>query len=432
MPSGSSATIPVTSSTSTNTQTQMLPSINGTTDRPDNDALVSEVRTLIQDLPEHILNDTAQIKRCLRSRGGNTTKAAEFVRRAYEWRITTKPESISEKDIKSELKTGKAYILGKDKQGRPMILLNEHLHDPEERDLDESIKFGIYWVEKAIAMMEPPVEQFIIIVDRTLSTRKNVDMVLIKELAKLQDYYCERLGAAYVIGANWIFQLIWKVVKHLCDKNTQEKVNIISKHKCEKTFLEIADKETLPPKYGGTSTYVYDFESIMKQAEKITMDQEGEAEVEPDLKKKITLDLLDEWSVNEELKSIVEEERSHFEKNLSDSSKPNQRIKKMRSPALVPKKKYNSGPMRKNKRKQSGLVNGSFNGGGNFGELESEISGIKSRLVRIEMTLNRLELLEKMVQGKSLGRSEWFFWIVVMSVCAFLLLLATFINVLKK
>jgi len=55
------------------------------------------------------------------------------------------------------------------------------------------------------------------IYDRTGMTSSNRDTALIKLAFKmislLQDFYCERLGNFYVIGANWMFWAAHKLIK---------------------------------------------------------------------------------------------------------------------------------------------------------------------------------------------------------------------------
>ena len=43
----------------------------------------------------------------------------------------------------------------------------------------------------------------------------------------LQDFYCERLGNFYVIGANWMFWAGHKMIKPFLAKKTADKIKLI-------------------------------------------------------------------------------------------------------------------------------------------------------------------------------------------------------------
>ena len=60
------------------------------------------------------------------------------------------PESITEKDIPIQIKTGKAFIHGHDKEGRPCVVIKQSLHIPGETDMEEMIRYGFYIMEKAL------------------------------------------------------------------------------------------------------------------------------------------------------------------------------------------------------------------------------------------------------------------------------------------
>ena len=60
------------------------------------------------------------------------------------------PESITEKDIPIQIKTGKVFIHGHDKEGRPCVVIKQSLHIPGETDMEEMIRYGFYIMEKAL------------------------------------------------------------------------------------------------------------------------------------------------------------------------------------------------------------------------------------------------------------------------------------------
>ena len=47
-------------------------------------------------------------------------------------------------------------------------------------------------------------------------------------IGMLQDFYCERLGNFYVLGANWVYWAAFKLIKAFLAKKTREKIHIIN------------------------------------------------------------------------------------------------------------------------------------------------------------------------------------------------------------
>ena len=64
------------------------------------------------------------------------------------------PERITEKDIPVQIKTGKAFIHGHDKENRPCVVIKQSLHIPGQTDMEEMIRYGFYILEKAFKLAE--------------------------------------------------------------------------------------------------------------------------------------------------------------------------------------------------------------------------------------------------------------------------------------
>ena len=62
-------------------------------------------------------------------------------------------------------------------------------------------------------------------------SRANQDMQVIKFttsfVSMLQDYYAERLAKFYVVGANWLYKMLYAVIKPFLSKKTKEKVHLL-------------------------------------------------------------------------------------------------------------------------------------------------------------------------------------------------------------
>ena len=110
-------------------------------------------------------------------------------------------------------------LVGNTKDNCIIILCQPRYHIPGAQPIQELVRYGIFCLEKAIEKIDrdglPP--QIHCIYDRTGMTGANRDTALIKFAFKmigmLQDFYCERLGNFYVIGANWMFWVAHKMIK---------------------------------------------------------------------------------------------------------------------------------------------------------------------------------------------------------------------------
>ena len=114
-----------------------------------------------------------------------------------------------------------------------IIVVRPRFHVPGAQPIEDLIRYGIFVVEKAIRRiergnLEPRIH---CIYDRTGMTGANRDTALLKFAFKmigmLQDFYCERLGNFYVIGANWMFWAAHKLIKPFLAQKTREKLKLI-------------------------------------------------------------------------------------------------------------------------------------------------------------------------------------------------------------
>ncbi len=99
------------------------------------------------------INDDV-LERFMIARDNKETKALEMWLQWAEWRIKYKPESITPNEIKNEVASGKAYLHGYDKEGRPCIVVKNCKHLPDESDFDEVMRFFIYTVDSACKLAD--------------------------------------------------------------------------------------------------------------------------------------------------------------------------------------------------------------------------------------------------------------------------------------
>ena len=142
-----------------------------------------------------------------------------------------------------------------------VILCQPKYHKPGAQTLDLMVRYGIFVIEKAIQRinaegLEPRIH---LIYDRTGMDSSNRDSAIIKFALKmvgmLQDFYCERLGNFYVIGANWLFWCGHKLIKPFLSAKTSQKLKLI--YQLDQIQEWIAP-EQLIEEHGGTLPYQYD------------------------------------------------------------------------------------------------------------------------------------------------------------------------------
>ena len=223
------------------------------------------------------INDTT---RFLIARKFDNTKAMDMWTNWRKWKIEYGVDNINEKDIENELRAGKAFWYGRDKQNRPCLIVKIKRHRPGQISTDETVKFGVYMIEQGIKKCnEAGADQIVIIYDREGFEKKNFDTKLagvLKSLIKiLQDYYAERLAMMYVLHPNWFYKVVFGMIKPFLDEKTRQKIKLVDKlEDLKEEFRE----DQLLVEHGGTSTYQY---SWPKNSEPIT-DIPVDADVQAD------------------------------------------------------------------------------------------------------------------------------------------------------
>ena len=150
-----------------------------------------------------------------------------------KWRLSFKADKIDTEQIRGMLERPVMSLVGTTKDNCVIVLCQPKYHDPGAQHIDDLVRYGIFIVEKAIEKINKNghLPQIHCIYDRTGMTSSNRDSALIKFAFKmigmLQDFYCERLGNFYVIGANWMFWAAHKLIKPFLAEKTRQKLKLI-------------------------------------------------------------------------------------------------------------------------------------------------------------------------------------------------------------
>jgi hypothetical protein len=199
--------------------------------------------------------------RVLRARDLKVQPAFEMWQRWYEWRKDYLADCITEEEMMPHIITGKAFFYGEDKSGRPCLIIRTRYHWPDQFSIENTMRFVIYCVEQAVQIADKNgVGQICVLYDRGNMTDANRDhrlMELIRNLsAMLQDFYAERLGAVYVLHVNWIYWIMYQMVKPLVQRKTGDKVHIFRN---ANGLSEFFHPHALMKEYGGTSSFIPEY-----------------------------------------------------------------------------------------------------------------------------------------------------------------------------
>ncbi|CAG8434799.1 11757_t:CDS:2 [Ambispora gerdemannii] len=224
---------------------------------PEDDAYYSHERAWVTE---------ACLKRYLRASKWHINDAKQRIKYTLEWRRDYKPDQIDMEEMIEENLTGKMYLHGFDKYGRPILVLRPGYENTKAGP--SQVRNVVFWFEKAITLMPENVETITILVDfNKTSARTSPGLGIAKEFMHvLGSHYPERLGLACVINGPWYFWTFFKLIGNFIDPVTKEKIQFVNLLEPEKvankkqwvnldTFIDVPQLEI---DYGGKSHFVYE------------------------------------------------------------------------------------------------------------------------------------------------------------------------------
>ncbi|KAK4497060.1 hypothetical protein PRZ48_011509 [Zasmidium cellare] len=173
----------------------------------------------------------------------------------------SKSDDASEKklgeDFLAQMRMGKSFLHGLDKDGRPCCYVRVRLHHGGEQCQESLERFTVYTIETARMMLRPPVDTATIVFDMTDFSMANMDYTPVKFMIKcFEANYPESLGSVLVYKAPWIFSGIWKIIKGWLDPVVAGKVHFASN---EKELEEWIPRSRIPKEMGGDEDWEYKY-----------------------------------------------------------------------------------------------------------------------------------------------------------------------------
>ncbi|KAI4985612.1 hypothetical protein ZWY2020_018242 [Hordeum vulgare] len=216
---------------------------------------VAELRAVVeaQD-PAAKEEDDFALRRFLRARDHNISKASAMFLKYLSWKRVVKPGgSITDEEVRGELVQDKLYMQGIDKKGRPLVYLFLARHFPAKRDLDEFKRYVVYILDNTCTRLSAGQEKFAVVVELRGWGYANCDIrAYVAALDIMQSYYPERLGRALLIHVPYVFMAAWKMLYPFIDDKTKEKFVFVADKDLDATLRDSVDESQLPEEYGGT------------------------------------------------------------------------------------------------------------------------------------------------------------------------------------
>lgn len=212
------------------------------------------------------------VLRFLRARKWDVDKALAMIANTLHWRLAEshiddilrdgelKLWQEYEKSGKKEhagifknFELNKSYIKGRDKKGRPIVVVRPRLHHSNDQTVEEMQLYTLMVIETARLFLREPVDSASIIFDMTGFSLSNMDYSPVKFMISVfEAHYPESLGVLLIHKAPWVFSGIWNIIKNWLDPVVASKVNFT---KTEKDLEQFISLDNLPASLGGEDKF---------------------------------------------------------------------------------------------------------------------------------------------------------------------------------
>lgn len=169
------------------------------------------------------------ILRFLIARKFHLQPSVNLMKTALHWRENRKPDMLLrdpdwEPKMSKESETGKIYLPGFDRWGRPVLVLNNQVQNTNS--IEDQMRFLAWSLELAIRLMPPEVDKYCIFIHlETFSFFNMPPFQSTREtLLMLCDCFPERLGHCIVYRPPTIFYAFFNTLKGFIDPKTVSKL----------------------------------------------------------------------------------------------------------------------------------------------------------------------------------------------------------------
>eukprot|EP00472_Partenskyella_glossopodia_P007084 CAMPEP_0197520642 /NCGR_PEP_ID=MMETSP1318-20131121/5983_1 /TAXON_ID=552666 /ORGANISM="Partenskyella glossopodia, Strain RCC365" /LENGTH=352 /DNA_ID=CAMNT_0043072315 /DNA_START=12 /DNA_END=1070 /DNA_ORIENTATION=+ len=168
-----------------------------------------------------------EITRFCKARNFDFKKAYKMMSEAVEWRRKAKPQNLMPKMVEDQSITGKTYVAGKDKFGRPVVVMDSSCEN--STDHNKKIEFLLFNLEYAKKLMEGNVDKWVLwIYLDNFSFWSAPPMKTGMETNRcLMLRYPERMGHCFLYKPPTLFGMVWKMASPLIDPRTKKKIHFM-------------------------------------------------------------------------------------------------------------------------------------------------------------------------------------------------------------
>ncbi|KAH7095024.1 hypothetical protein FB567DRAFT_511572 [Paraphoma chrysanthemicola] len=181
-------------------------------------------------------------------------------------------------DFLSQLRMGKSFLHGLDKEGRPLCFVRARLHRAGEQTEESLERFTVYTIESARMLLRPPIDTATVVFDMTDFSMANMDYTPVKFMIKcFEANYPESLGTVLVYKAPWVFNAIWSIIRGWLDPVVAGKVHFA------KNIDELANyipRTQIPTELGGDEKWSYVYPEPVPGENDIMKDDKGKEVLE--------------------------------------------------------------------------------------------------------------------------------------------------------
>jgi len=197
--------------------------------------------------------DDQVLARYLIARNNDLEKACEQLTRALNWQALHCP--VMKSSCQKEIASGKLYVRGVDKEGRPLLVYRSCKSFPAERDLEECGRMLVWFAEHVKKRLPPHLTKYTLLIDRVGHKQENTDQELMKHMSgAFGDMYPETVQRIIVYPADVVLYTVWAVVKWFMDPVTREKVQPMMMLSGVEQYI---DRQYIPKSMGGDDDYEY-------------------------------------------------------------------------------------------------------------------------------------------------------------------------------
>lgn len=183
------------------------------------------------------------------------TKAISILKAHLEWRQTLSKVGPSDRCLRV-LRNGAIYISGRDKEFRPIIIINADrigYNASGIEDFTQAMCF-VFSIAKEFYFVPGRVENWIVMVETGELGFEDVPFKVFKNLIEVttNNFVCS-LEKLYILNPSKNFKTSWSLVESMLDSVVSNKIIMISKAQYP-LFHENISPEQLEERYGGTLT----------------------------------------------------------------------------------------------------------------------------------------------------------------------------------